>query len=188
MNRDAELLRQQRRAENASRSRSMTQVATIGQRSNNGRYDVVMPDGGVMSGRANKIYNANHNAGDTVIALPRRDGVILLEGPKATVAPDPKVNPLDLAALVDRCDGYINGQIFNCGAEQRVITIAWAIGRQTFGAFGQSQSIALINLITGQVYPLGSPIPTNIPPCGTVPNDYPPLPVPPPAPPPPGEL
>jgi hypothetical protein len=121
MNRDAELLRQQRRAENASRSRPITQVATIGQRSNNGRYDVVMPDGGIMAGRASKIYNANHNAGDTVIALPRRDGVILLEGPKATVEPDPKVNPLDLAALVDRCDGYINGQIFNCAEAKRKI-------------------------------------------------------------------
>jgi hypothetical protein len=78
-----------------------------------------MPDGGIMAGRANKIYNANHNAGDTVIALPRRDGVILLEGPKATVEPDPKVNPLDLAALADRCDRYLNGKIFNCGEAQR---------------------------------------------------------------------
>ena len=118
---NADILRQQRRAENVIRSRPITQVATIGQRSNNGRYDVVMPDGGIMAGRADKIYNAKHDAGDTVITIPRRDGVILIDGPKATVEPDPKVNPLDQAALVDRCDGYLNGQVFNCAEAKRKI-------------------------------------------------------------------
>jgi hypothetical protein len=173
---DAELRRQRRRAENASRSRPITQVATIGQRSNNGRYNLIAPDGGVSIGKAEKIYSAKHGEGDTVIALPRRDGVILLEGPKATPEPTAKDNPLALAALVDRCDGYINGQVFNCGVDKRVATIAWAIGRQ-------GQTYSLINLITGETFGLVT-VPATVPPCATPPSNFPPpLPVPPALPP-----
>jgi hypothetical protein len=173
---DAELRRQRRRAENASRSRPITQVATIGQRSNNGRYNVISPDGGLSIGKAEKIYSAKHDEGDTVIALPRRDGVILLEGPKATTEPTAKDNPLALAALVDNCDGYINGQVFNCGVDKRVTTIAWAIGRQ-------GQFYSLVNLITGETFGLAS-VPATVPPCATPPSNFPPpLPVPPALPP-----
>ena len=54
---------------------------TIGPRDSTGRYDVIYADSGVGSGRGVKCFNAAHEEGDIVIAIPKQDGTIALEGP-----------------------------------------------------------------------------------------------------------
>jgi hypothetical protein len=155
----AEIRRQQRRAENAARPRPVTQVVQIGDRANNGRYNVIQKDGGIAAGKAIKSFDAAHQSGQVVSAIERKDGAIVLNGPKAFREPTAADNPLALPALEDNCDGYINGQIFNCGADKRTLTIVWAIGKQ-------GESYQLLNLITGESYTMGSAAAT-IQPCAT---------------------
>jgi hypothetical protein len=172
----AEIRRQQRRAENAARPRPVTQVVRIGDRANNGRYNVTQPDGGMATGKAIKSFDAAHQPGQVVGAIGRKDGAIVLSGPKAFREPTAKENPLDLAALVDRCDGYLNGQIFNCGVEKRVLTIAWAIGRTP--GFGGALNYNLLNLLTGESFGLGVAPPATVPPCAPPPPNTPQTPPP----------
>lgn len=175
----AEIRRQQRRAENAARPRPATQVVRIGDRANNGRYNVIQPDGGIATGKAIKSFDAAHQPRQVVGAIGRKDGAIVLNGPKAFREPDAKTNPLDLAALVDRCDGYLNGQIFNCGVDKRVVTIVWAIGRTP--GFGGAFNYDLLNLLTGESFGLGLTPPATILPCAppqpNTPQTPPPAPV-----------
>ena len=80
---DPQINRQKRtRALEARQETPVNGHAAIGPRDATGRYDVIFADGGVVTGKGVKCFNAAHEDGDIVIAIPKRDETIALEGPK----------------------------------------------------------------------------------------------------------
>jgi hypothetical protein len=149
----------------------------IGDRANNGRYDLIEPSGARIPGKGIKAFNAKINSGDPVKVFRRQDGLYLILGPNAPPQNN-QPNPLGMPALKDNCGGYLVGQVFNCGGAEKEIISAWALG--TFALPGGNIGVSLINLVSGETYFLTS-IPGTIQPC--TPNNPPPGP-PPPEPPP----
>lgn len=70
-----------------------------------GRHEVLAADGGIFQSGV-KVYNAQEQYGDRVLALPRTDGTIALDSEKGNVTRPPTAFP--------HCPGYLNGQVFNC--------------------------------------------------------------------------
>jgi hypothetical protein len=167
---DLDQLRQQRKRQNEQRRSAPTiGPASIGKKQNNGLFDVEFVDGSLFSGRGLKVFDAQHSEGDTVTAIPKQDGTIALEGPKA-VPPDPDV-------FEDKCGNYLGGQIFTCPPKKKETLDVWGLGLLDAGSLRQ---LCLINLKTGVNYTLTS-WPTKIQPCPIAsPNDPPPPPTPPP--------
>jgi hypothetical protein len=154
-------------------------VYRIGDRANNGRYDLIDPSGAIIPGKGIKISNGKVNPGDPVEISRRQDGIYIIHGPNAAPQ-NSQPNPLGMPALKDNCGGYLAGQIFNCGGAEKEIISAWAIG--TF-ALGSNLGISLINLLGTGTYFI-TQIPSTIQPC--TPNNPPPGPPPPEPPPSPG--
>ena len=110
---DPRIRRELRRRENKSRrSSAVIGPATIGPQSDLGTYDVTYADGSVFQGKGIKVFNTAHDEGDTVVAIPRQDGYIALEGPKAR----PEVSNI----LNDPCGNYLAGQIFSCPQPEEI--------------------------------------------------------------------
>jgi hypothetical protein len=167
---DLDQLRQQRKQQNEQRRSAPTiGPASIGKKQNNGLFDVEFVDGSLFSGRGLKVFDAQHSEGDTVTAIPKQDGTIALEGPKA-VPPDPDV-------FEDKCGNYLGGQIFTCPPKKKETLDVWGLG---IVDSGPSKTLYLINLKTGANYDLTN-WPKKIQPCPIDnPNDPPPPPTPPP--------
>ena len=70
-----------------------------------GRHEVLESDGGI-SNNGVKVYNAQEQYGDRVLAYPRLDGTIALDSEKGSIVRPPTAFPT--------CPGYLKGQIFNC--------------------------------------------------------------------------
>jgi len=70
-----------------------------------GRYEVLESDGGI-SNNGVKVYNAQEQYGDRVLAYPRLDGTIALDSEKGSIVRPPTAFPV--------CPGYLKGQVFNC--------------------------------------------------------------------------
>ena len=70
-----------------------------------GRYEVLESDGGI-SNNGVKVYNAQEQYGDRVLAYPRLDGTIALDSEKGSIVRPPTAFPV--------CPGYLAGQVFNC--------------------------------------------------------------------------
>lgn len=70
-----------------------------------GKYEVLEANGGVDQGGV-KVYNAQHQYGDRVLAYPRLDGTIALDSEKGSIVRPPTAFP--------HCSGYLSGQVFNC--------------------------------------------------------------------------
>ena len=167
---DLESLRQQRKQFNEQRrSPSVIGPATIGKRRSNGDYDVIFADGSQLEGKGVKVFDARHQEGDSVVAIPRQDGRIALEGPKAV--PEPPT------VFEDKCGNYLAGQLFTCPQPKKETIDVWALGLNDTGS---SKMLYLLNLKTGGQWFLGS-WPKNINQCPIdSPNDPPPPPTPPP--------
>lgn len=110
-----------------------------------GLYDVIYPDGGVTR-NGMKVFNAEHQFGDVVLATERSDGLMILDGVVAVDVPTPIVSatlsPLRWRSLsLGRGGdfsgafaggggdggggvGYLNGQVFNEGEEVPIPTIS----------------------------------------------------------------
>ena len=145
---DPNVRRQQRKKELEQRHQTATNgPAAIGQRTATGRYDVLYPDGGVFPGLGVKVFNSAHEEGDTVVAIPRQDGSIALEGPKASIPP-PNI-------FKDPCGDYLGGQVFSCPVEPADLMILWALGRRDVGGENGFFTLHLINLKTGTTYAVG---------------------------------
>lgn len=168
---DLELNRQKRRAENDRRRKApIVGPAAIGKRDlSSGRYDVEYPDGSQYNGLGVKVFTAQHQEGDTVLAIPRQDGKIALDGPKPRI---PQPNILD-----DPCGNYLEGQLFYCPQAEEEIIEGWALGLEETGTL---KRLYLIDLKTGKAYSVGN-WPKKINAC---PIDNPSDPPPPPSPPP----
>lgn len=167
---DLEQLRQQRKERNEQRrSAPVIGPAAIGKKQNNGLFDVLFNDGSLFSSRGLKVFDAQHSEGDTVTAIPKQDGTIALEGPKA-IPPEPDV-------FEDKCGNYLGGQVFTCPEKKKETLDVWGLGLLDAGS---SRQIYLINLKTGVNYTLTS-WPKQILQCPIDnPNDPPPPPTPPP--------
>ena len=70
-----------------------------------GRYEVLDSDGGI-SNNGVKVYNAQEQYGDRVLAYPRSDDTIALDSEKGSIVRPPTAFPT--------CPGYLAGQVFNC--------------------------------------------------------------------------
>ena len=70
-----------------------------------GRHEVLESDGGI-SNNGVKVYNAQEQYGDRVLAYPRLDGTIALDSEKGSIVRPPTAFPV--------CPGYLAGQVFNC--------------------------------------------------------------------------
>ena len=70
-----------------------------------GRYEVLDSDGGI-SNNGVKVYNAQEQYGDRVLAYPRSDDTIALDSEKGSIVRPPTAFPT--------CPGYLQGQVFNC--------------------------------------------------------------------------
>ena len=70
-----------------------------------GRHEVLESDGGI-SNNGVKVYNAQEQYGDRVLAYPRLDGTIALDSEKGSIVRPPTAFPV--------CPGYLKGQVFNC--------------------------------------------------------------------------
>lgn len=75
-----------------------------------GRYEVLETDGGIFNNGV-KVYNAQEQYGDRVLAYPRLDGTIALDSEKGSIVRPPTAFPV--------CPGYLKGQVFNCEEPKR---------------------------------------------------------------------
>ena len=75
-----------------------------------GRHEVLESDGGI-SNNGVKVYNAQEQYGDRVLAYPRLDGTIALDSEKGSIVRPPTAFPV--------CPGYLAGQVFNCEEPKR---------------------------------------------------------------------
>lgn len=77
-----------------------------------GLYDVIHPDGS-FTPNGIKIFNSVHEFGDVVLATERSDGMMILDGVKATVSSAPLTDRFGLGGFGEKPVGYLNGQVFN---------------------------------------------------------------------------
>ena len=76
-----------------------------------GLYDVIWPDGSFTRNGV-KIFNSAHEFGDVVLATQRSDGMMILDGVKATVTEVVNTS-FTLGGFGEKPVGYLNGQVFN---------------------------------------------------------------------------
>ena len=83
-----------------------------------GRYEVLDSDGGI-SNNGVKVYNAQEQYGDRVLAYPRGDDTIALDSEKGSIVRPPTAFPV--------CPGYLAGQVFNCEEPKKKIGKIWIL-------------------------------------------------------------
>ncbi len=76
-----------------------------------GLYDVIWPDGS-FTRNGIKIFNSAHEFGDVVLATQRSDGMMILDGVKATLI-EIATNSFGLGGFDEQPVGYLAGQVFN---------------------------------------------------------------------------
>lgn len=76
-----------------------------------GLYDVIHPDGS-FTRNGIKIFNSAHEFGDVVLATQRSDGMMILDGVKATLTEVVNTS-FTLGGFGEKPVGYLNGQVFN---------------------------------------------------------------------------
>jgi hypothetical protein len=87
-----------------------------------GLYDVVHPDGSATRNGI-KIFNSAHEFGDVVLATERSDGMMILDGVKATVT-EVVTNSFGLGGFGEKPVGYLAGQVFNNEEEVILPTVS----------------------------------------------------------------
>jgi hypothetical protein len=76
-----------------------------------GLYDVIHPDGSATRNGI-KIFNSAHEFGDVVLATQRSDGMMIMDGAKATLTEVVNTSFI-LGGFGEKPVGYLNGQVFN---------------------------------------------------------------------------
>jgi hypothetical protein len=76
-----------------------------------GLYDVIHPDGS-FTRNGMKVFNLAHQFGDVVFATQRSDGMMILDGVKATLT-EVVTNSFGLGGFSEKPVGYLAGQVFN---------------------------------------------------------------------------
>lgn len=87
-----------------------------------GLYDVIHADGS-FTRNGLKIFNSAHQFGDVVLATQRSDGMLILDGVKATVTEIVTTN-FGLGGFGEKPVGYLNGQVFNNEEEVILPTVS----------------------------------------------------------------
>jgi hypothetical protein len=86
-----------------------------------GLYDVIHPDGSATRNGI-KIFNSAHEFGDVVLATERSDGMMILDGVKATLT-EVVTTSFGLGGFGEKPVGYLAGQVFN-NEEEVILPIA----------------------------------------------------------------
>jgi hypothetical protein len=96
-----------------------------------GLYDVIYPDGS-HTRNGIKIFNSAHEFGDVVLATQRSDGMMILDGVKATLT-EVVTNSFSLGGFGEKPVGYLAGQVFNNEDEVilPVVSVKFAPGSPT---------------------------------------------------------
>jgi hypothetical protein len=87
-----------------------------------GLYDVIYPDGS-HTRNGIKIFNSAHEFGDVVSPTERSDGMMILDGVKATLT-EVVTNRFGLNGFGEKPVGYLAGQVFNDGEEVILPTVS----------------------------------------------------------------
>jgi hypothetical protein len=87
-----------------------------------GLYDVIYPDGS-FTRNGIKIFNSAHEFGDAVLATQRSDGMMILDGAKATLT-EVVTNSFGLGGFGEKPAGYLAGQVFNDEEEVILPTVS----------------------------------------------------------------
>jgi hypothetical protein len=87
-----------------------------------GLYDVIHPDGSATRNGI-KIFNSAHEFGDVVLATQRSDGMMILDGVKATLT-EVVTNSFGLGGFGEKPVGYLAGQVFNNEEEVILPTVS----------------------------------------------------------------
>lgn len=87
-----------------------------------GLYDVIHPDGS-FTRNGIKIFNSAHEFGDVVMATERSDGMLILDGVKATLTEVVNTS-FGLGGFGEKPVGYLAGQVFNNEEEVILPTVS----------------------------------------------------------------
>lgn len=139
-----------------------------------GLYDVIWPDGGVTQNGV-KIFNSEHQFGDVVLATQRSDGMMILDGVKATLT---VATELGILKFGEQPVGYLNGQVWN--EEEEIlgtyVKIEVVVFRSPYVVTtGEPQSLGNYPVFVDPhlFIPGSGSVFTGIPPGATVPNILP---------------